>query len=77
LDHAAAIITLCLNFATICRRWSLPDLQVAVFAAIQAALLLHSKGLVHADLRPGNILWCNNKAFVIDLEQVHKAGYKV
>ena len=46
-------------------------------AAIQAAKLLHSHCLVHTDMRAANILWLNDNPFVIDLEQVHRAGYKV
>ena len=58
-------------------RWTLPDLQAATYAVVQAAAVLHSHSLVHTDLRAGNILWRHGKPFLTDLEQVHRAGFEV
>ena len=66
-----------LSTATVCCRWMLRDLRAATHAVIQAAAVLHSNGLVHCDLRADNILWDQDKPFLTDLEQVHKACFEV
>ena len=66
-----------LSTATVCCRWMPRDLRAATHAVIQAAAVLHSNGLVHCDLRADNILWDQDKPFLTDLEQVHKAGFEV
>ena len=66
-----------LSTATVCCRWTPRDLRAATHAVIQAAAVLHSNGLVHCDLRADNILWDQDKPFLTDLEQVHKAGFEV
>jgi RIO-like serine/threonine protein kinase len=75
MNHTTANQTF--HIASICCRWTLGDLKSAVYAAIRAAEVLHSEGLVHTDFRAANILWRSNGPFVIDLEQVHEEGYKV
>lgn len=65
------------NVAANCLGWSLSALKAAVHAAIKALELLHGHGLVHTDIRAADILWYNDKPFVINLEQVHRAGYNV
>ena len=57
--------------------WTLLDLQAATHAVVEAAAMLHSHDLVHADLRAANIFWRLGKPFLTDLEQVHKAGFEV
>ena len=66
-----------LSTATVCCRWMPRDLRAATHAVSQAAAVLHSNGLVHCDLRADNILWDQDKPFLSDLEQVHKAGFEV
>ena len=62
-----------LSAAVVCSRTSL---AVAI-RHTGSRSVLHSNGLVHCDLRADNILWDQDKPFLTDLEQVHKAGFEV
>lgn len=53
------------------KRGPLPvaDVKILTRQVLQALVLIHSRGLIHSDIKPGNVLWCERtrEARVIDL----------
>lgn len=49
-------------------RFPMADVKILTRHVLQALKLMHARGLVHSDIKPGNILWCAEKreARVID-----------
>ena len=53
------------------------ELSQMVDAVLRTLLCLHAGDIVHADVRPANILMNNDGPFLIDFEAANKRGFEV